>query len=208
MTANATGVFGLGSTFNGPTATIDTTNYAGIGLEGREAQFDDVTPATSAGATTRRSDRVKKCLLVRNVSGIALLPKRLVTYQAAYYGKRVDGYCDIDFEFAAGVVDEYLPAAGVRNGDLFWLTTQGPTLAKTSNGADATNVHTEGTPVFALTAANSTATTNSGRVQPFTLTSNLTNAGTWVMNTIGRAMSSKTTANSNVDILVDLTLMP
>ena len=189
--------------------TIDTSDYgSSVGFEGRVARFADVIASTSGGVNTRRSDNEVKCRLVRNVSGIALLPKRAVKYKSGFRYKRVDGYCNATAEECAGIVDEHLPAAGVRNGDLFWIVVGGPTLVLTSLAGDAENVITEGNVLYALTAATSQATT-AGRVIAWngTFSAAQTTDGTGgkiTMNHIGRAMSAKTTANTNADLLVDL----
>jgi hypothetical protein len=191
----------LGETFYGPNQTIDTNNYgSSVGLEGTEASFDDVDPSNRL---VRRSNRRKRCAFVRNVSGLTLTSKRLVTWQADYRGKRVDGYARLTATNIAGVVDEHIGTQGVRNGDLFWLTVGGPTLIKTDLAGGANNLIPEGTVLVSLTAATSGATT-AGRVAPQDLTGATAVLGAQIQNHVGRAMSAKTTANTNADILVDL----
>lgn len=200
------GLPGLGKTLlTGPNRTAPTSSNYGTSkdLEGFTRTFEDRDPSSGVGIKPLRSNRAKICRLVRNVSGIALLPKRIVTYAAGYIGKRVDGYCRLDFVRCAGVVDEWLPTAGAPTDDLFWITVKGPTLIKTSLGADATAVINEGDQLVALTAATSQATT-AGRVQSFAATSNLTNAMSAAFNRFGTAMSAKTTANTNADVLADV----
>jgi hypothetical protein len=145
------------------------------------------------------------------VSGIALLPKRIVVWQTGQRFKRVAGYCATTAEECAGVVDEWLPAAGVRNGDLFWLVCRGPSLCLTSLAADAENIVTEFRPLYALTAATTQATT-AGRFQRWNGTfsaAETTNgsAGNIIFNNIGRAMTARTTSNTNVDVLVDVDIL-
>lgn len=192
--------------------TIDTSDYgSSVSFEGRVARFQDQIYSSTDNVIRPRSDAEVKCRLVRNVSGIALLPKRAVKWAAGYRHRRVDGYCCITAEECAGVVDEWLPTAGVRNGDLFWIVVGGPTLMLSSLAGDAENVITEGSALYALTAATSQATT-AGRVVAWNGTFSAAQttdgtAGKINQNYVGRAMSAKTTANTNSNILVDLKIL-
>lgn len=186
-----------------PTAfTVESTKW-----EGTLQAFKDIDPTTVAvGAKTYRSNRDVICRLVRNVSDIALREKRLVTWAADYWGKRVDGYARLNNAAnVAGVVDEFL-SAGIPANDMGWIVVNGPTLVKTPLGADATNVFEQGTPLLALTAATSQATT-AGRVQPYYSTSSVTDAQAQMQGVIGVALSAKTTGNTNVDILCDIQIL-
>lgn len=195
---------GRGSTWYGPSNTIDTNNYGStIHLEGQCVIFHDMDPTAT---TTRLSGMDVKCLLVRNVSGITLLPGRLVTWQSGYRYRRVDGYSAVSNCEVAGVVDDFLPTAGVRNGDLFWLVVQGPCRATLSNTAAecATSLVAEGNFLTAVTAASTVVSTTAGRFtgRAADLTcaildcTNGTNA-LFLMNHFARAISASTTANSN-----------
>ncbi len=88
--------FPIGTTFfDGQTA--DTTTNTAITLEGKEYTTEDLD-YSKTGAKPYRSARLRKLMIVRNVSGIAILPMRLVTLQiTGTDGKfalgRVDGYC-------------------------------------------------------------------------------------------------------------------
>lgn len=195
-----------GQTYYGASGTIPTTPGTSVQYEGFEKAFKDDTAVSGTGAKGVRSAREIYCRCVRNASGINLLPKRLVAYKSGYWGQRVDGYTSTDFARPAGVVDDQLPASGVRNGDLFWLQYRGPALCTTDPASAGTNVHTQGVGVVALTAAASTFSTTAGRVQTYFVTSNATIIGSQAMNLVGIAMSAKTTAQTNADVLVDLTL--
>lgn len=206
MARNENPPFGRGETFFGG-GTTNTTD--GANLEGMEWQFEDLQWTGVAGAKPARTNRKVRCKIVRNVSGIALLPKRLCKYKltSGLYGAQVDGYTTLDAEDFAGVVDEWLPAAGVPANDLFWIVLEGPTICLTDIAAAATNSYSAGQALVSLTAATSQATT-AGRVQPVTITAAstfddlvaLNNA----MNRIGRAMSARTTNQTNSDVLVSL----
>jgi hypothetical protein len=202
--SNVQGTFRRGTTYNmGTTSTLTSSYGTSVNLEGHIGYFKDET-VSSGGIKTLRSDRTQKCMIVRNVSGIALLPKRIARWASGYVGRRVDGYTAVDNQWAAGVVDERLPAAGVPNYDLFWLQVAGPCLVNMplSQNADIA----EGDQLVAITAATSQATT-AGRPQKLVATSNATTALTQALNKLGRALSAKSSSQTTADILVDLELM-
>jgi len=198
--------------FDGATISaqdVTDTNY----LLGKEWVFEDVDYSVS-GAKVLRSGRQVTCRLVRNVSGGALLPKRVVAYDTSAglrFGDSVDGYTTTTAEDYAGVVDEFLPAAGVPDDDIFWIVVEGPTLCLTDIEAAAGNVISVGDRLTALTAVTSGATT-AGRVK---VQGALSAATSGVVdftalfdearNVIGRALSAKTTSNTDSSILVDVT---
>lgn len=212
MTDNVSG--GLprrGYTYLGSETGRTITSSDAASVEGATKVFDDVAPGQAAGAKVRRSNRQTTCILVRNVSGIALLPKRIARWASGYRGKRVDGYTTATAAEAAGVIDEHLPAAGVPANDLFWLAVRGPSLVLTDLAGGANNVIAVDDTLIALTAATSQATT-AGRVVTWglTATSTATTDGTlsnYLLNYLGKAMSAKTTANTNADLLVDLQIL-
>ena len=171
--------------------------------EGSMLVFDDVDPTVTTGAKTKRSNRTVTCMLVRNVAAAALLPKFIVKWKSGKRNLQVDGYTCITNEAAAGVVDEFLGSSGVAVNDLFWIVVKGPTLMKTPLEGDGTNVISLDDILGALTAATSGATT-AGRVGVNALTGATSVLGNQVFNSFGRAMSAKTTANTNADVLVDV----
>jgi hypothetical protein len=173
--------FALGQTLGVSSATD------GTGWVGAIKQFPDVDPTTGA----IRSNRLKTCIAVRNSSGVALLPKRVVVFSSGSLSD-VDGYAADTGVPPAGVVDEHLNSSGVANNDVFWLTVSGPTEVKLGPAqqaaADATLV--------ALTAATSTVATTAGQAQT------AANAALQV-HYIGRALSAGTTGE-NVLAVVNL----
>lgn len=208
--ANTSGLPQRGKVYlTGPSRTAPTTYAQSQSLEGFVKEFEDLDYAASSTGVkgAPRSSYKVECMLVRNAATIALQPKRLVKWKSGKRFKQVDGYCTVDFEECAGVVDEWLPAAGVAINDLFWITRKGPTLCLTDLAGGATNVIAASDMMLALTAATSQATT-AGRVQAFAATSNLTNAVSMIFNKLGRAMSAKTTANTNAGVLVNMELVP
>lgn len=204
------GEFGRGKTFYGVVNTIPSSSadYGGADRLGVEKWFTD-EQFSSTGAPTGRSKRKVLCRLVRNVSGIALLGKRALHLKAGSNGCEVDGYSRTQAEGDYVISDEYLPAAGVRNGDIFWVVIRGPALVTTTHNADASNVIGQGDLVVVSTAANSTAHTAAGRFEVFaidaasTSTAALLNAK-MVINAAGRAQSAKTTGNTGADLLIDV----
>lgn len=195
--------FGLGETFYGTDGTIDSTDLGGVNLEGKEWVFEDVNPTSGA----HRSGRSKRCRIVRNVSGINLLPKRLVRFRASGtdYGTQVDGYTHIPSQ-EGYPVDEWLPAAGVRDDDLFWIVLEGPAVCILTRDAAADGaVVSVGGWVVAETAATSQSATTAGHVEAKHTTAAATDVlGDAVMNRVGRALSAKTTADTGEDILIDV----
>ncbi|MAH50419.1 hypothetical protein CMI37_31650 [Candidatus Pacearchaeota archaeon] len=95
--------------------------------EGLTKEFPDVDFSVS-GVKTRNSNNKVTCRLVKNSSGGALLPSVVVEYKAGAVFQEVDAAAGATAH-PAGVVDEYLPAAGVPDGSWFWIVVHGPTKA-------------------------------------------------------------------------------
>lgn len=189
--------FDRGQTAQSGAETIDANVLAN--LEGQEYTVEDVDPATGIV----RSGIPVTLRVVRNTSGGALLPKRLGRFSTAQaYGTAVDGYVNA----TAGVgypIDEYLPATGVANNDLFYVVIKGPAIFLTDLAGGASNVFNVGDRVVGLTAATSGATT-AGRVAPQDLTGATAPLANQIQNRLGFAMSAKTTGNTNADLLVNV----
>jgi hypothetical protein len=174
--------FERGSTFyNG--MPIDTNDLGGVNLEGKEFEFEDEFHGTGHKVRVR---------VVRNSGAFNLKPKRLVTFDAAAYGRRCNGHTAVDAAYAFPV-DERLPAAGVVPNDLFYVVVSGPALCVTPNAGVAIAA---GARLVGLTAA-STNDADSGKI---------TDAATLVAdeaaNKVGRAMSALTVGQTNADVLV------
>lgn len=204
MPSLITAPFDLGKTYY-EGRTIDTTssyaNVGGITLEGSKSQFQN-HQVLAAGTSLRLTlvDAPMLVKVVRNVSGIALLPGRMVVYKTGTNQKRVDGYTSTTAQSCAGIVDPFLPAAGVADGDLFFIVLEGviPVRRQLSNSAadDA-----EDDILYAITAATSQATT-AGRftrwVGTFTPTETTDGSAFRIQrNAIGLAASACTTAGTN-----------
>lgn len=186
--------FSRGETFyNG--GTIETDNLGGPNLEGREFAMDSFSPDSTTPDPSGRSVRLR---VVRNVSGVNLKPGRVVVYKAADpYECQVDGYAFAVGDRPAGVVDEFLPAAGVVNNDLFYIVVDGPTKV--------TQPHTSNSSLVAggrivPTAGGGASKTDdlSGRVLAQDLTGATAALGGNIQDAIGYAGE----ANNTVDALV------
>ena len=180
--------FALGQTL-GVSSNDDGKSWVGVAK-----QFPDVDPTTGKV----RSGRVKVCVAVRNASGAALLPKRVVRFAVGTAGtavfSHVDGYSAVTNEERVGVVDEFLPAAGVADKDVFWVTVSGPTeVAVALSGSDVA----VGNRLSCITAVTSGATT-AGRVTVSPLSAATTGAGDNGLGVIGRACSVGATTGANV----------
>lgn len=192
--------FGLGQTLG-----TTTPNDSLVGLSsgdygdnwvGAVKEFTDVNPVTGVVRTNRR----KVCVAVRNTSGAALLPKRVVKFStsAGKLFSEVDGYSDTTNEERVGVVDEFLPAAGVADDDVFWVTVDGPTeVAVALSGSDVA----AGSRLAAITAVTSGATT-AGRVTPSAVGAATTGAGDNALGVIGFATSAGATTGAAVLALI------
>lgn len=106
----------------GVTSSNDVT-----GKIGTIREFVDKSPITGIV----NSNAIVKCVAVKNTSGGALTPGTVVKFQATDLIGSVDGAAVVD-SVRVGVVDEYLPAAGVAANDVFWVVIEGPTTAVSS----------------------------------------------------------------------------
>lgn len=198
MARNENLPFEQGATFyNG--GTIDSNNLGGTNLEGMEFVVEDFSPSTGVV----RTGMYRRLRIVRNVSGVALLPKMLVRFDttAGKVGTRVIGYARTTA--AEGYpVDEYLPTAGCPNNDLCYIVIEGPATVITQKAAGAPGVIGVNSWVVASTAAASTHSTTAGRVEVQDLTGATALLADQVQNRVGRALSAKTTANTDADLLI------
>jgi hypothetical protein len=144
-----TGSFGL--------TAVDTV--VAQGLIGRDWLVEDDPGPSNQSAEPRgagaRSGVYVHLRLVRNTSGITLLPGRLVVYDPAAYGRNIIGYPTADGE-ESFPVDWLGPAAGVANNDCFYIIIGG--RAKLMQPASAVSV-APGDKLMAALAATRTTTT-------------------------------------------------
>lgn len=190
----------------GPNRTPDTSSTTTRAIEGTVKIFKNLDYSASGGVLAPRAGGEEvTCVLVRNDSGGALLPGYLVTWKTGYEGRRVDAYARLDWTHnIAGIVDEFLPTAGVADDDYFWLVVKGPVLAKmpASQVADVA----VGNPLVSLTSTTNVST--AGRVQVAAPggTTNITNAYSQILNVFGRALSAMSSSSTNANILINLNL--
>lgn len=179
---------------------VDATEFAH--LEGVEYVFEDID-YSSQGVKSARTNRQVVCRVMNNQSGIALLPKRVLGLEAlaGKYGSRSKGYTTTTAEKGFGV-DEFLPSSGVPTDNLFWGVVKGPTVVKTSLSNMTASVAV-GDPVVAITAATSQATT-AGRINSQVLAVTEAALANAVRNAIGRALTARTSNETDADILVDV----
>lgn len=205
MARNENPPFDAGQTFyNG--GTIDSNNLGGTQMEGKEWVFEDIIPTTRQA----RSNRYVTRRVVRNVSGGNLLPSRLVQFETdglADYGARVSGYASV-LSQRCFPVDEWLPATGVVNNDLFYIVVKGPCVVLTDLAAGTPLGISVGDLLVSQTAATSGATTAGRAIQLNSqYASTATTASVAIdaaLNVIGRACSSNATTQTNTGILVDV----
>lgn len=200
--------FGLGETLKGKNADGDTINETWLGTRVAFEHIDRSTTGLTTGKSRLSGDTVK-AIVLRNTSGITLLPKRLVLLDVtAGYGmfKNADGYAHDLAIGPAVLVDPWLPSAGVADDEIFLGIYEGPALCLTPTvAADFNAAIAAGAPLVAATGTTSGNSTG-GRVSNITLPG--TTAGTvafsMARNMIGYALSARTTDVTNSDILVRL----
>lgn len=198
MSADENLPFAIGSTYYGTDQTIDTANLMGGHLIGKVVHLQDRYQGVD------RSNRQRKMMICRNLSTITLLPKRLahVLTGSGEFGGRTDGYT---FAVAArwlGAVDEYLPAAGVRYGDLFWACIEGPATLQTPTVDNAGITYGD-----AVTAAAGTSATNAdaGYIDKASFAGATTALAGQIRYQVGYALGAAIAGSHQANLLVDLT---
>lgn len=203
--------FPRGKTYFGSGTPVTTAGDSSYDFEGREYLVDDViyTPGSTYGQLRSR-DKVT-LRVVRNSSGFALLPKRLVAFMdGTHWGRRVAGYT-ISHTQKGALVDEYLPATGVADGDLFYVVMDGPATGTTNLASATSNIYTYGAIAFALTVNTTSGATTAGRLR--VVTSDVTTFDSsatdysllfnTLKNYVGHAMTTTAVStNTAADILV------
>ena len=125
--------FARGQTLGVTVTMYEAENGDGSTVVGTRKVFRDEHPKTGA----LQSNRTVECIAVKNTSGSALLPGSVAKFKDAAILTEVDGLATTSTALM-GVVDEYLPAAGVANNEVFWLVVRGPsTVTKTATSVAA-----------------------------------------------------------------------
>ncbi len=202
----------LGSTLKG---TDDGTTTGNLINAERLGQFFVLPRLTLTGGPTRSKARttgfVNVGILLRNTAGIALLPKELAQLSRTAGYKMLqecDGYSTTLNNFGVVFVDDQLPAAGVADKDIFWGIVEGPVLGLTSmTGTDQNGDIAVNAPLVAATGTTTGATT-SGRVSNLTVAAQTaaTVAAQIALGYVGRALSARTTGETNAAILIQASM--
>lgn len=125
--------FGRGQTLGVTVKMYEAENGDGSTVVGVRKVFRDEVPTTGA----INSNRTVECVAVKNTSGSALLPGQVAKFKDSAILSEVDGLATTSTQLM-GIVDEYLPAAGVPDGEVFWLVVRGPsTVTKTATSVAA-----------------------------------------------------------------------
>jgi hypothetical protein len=133
--------FSRGQTLGVTAKMYEAENGDGSTLIGARKVFRDEDPKTGQ----LYSNRTVECIAVKNSAGAALLPGQVVRFKAAVTSGQFSGGIlgEVDATAVAadvllGVVDEYLPAAGVPDKEVFWLVVRGPaSVTKTATSVSA-----------------------------------------------------------------------
>jgi len=196
--------FELGETLKGKDADGNLINSHWLG---QVFEFPAIpTTGNIRGQKARKTGMAIKAVALRNESGIALVGKRIgtLTKTAGYSPvQSVDGYCDVLNETGCVVIDSNLPSAGVADDDIFWGIIEGPCTVLTGSAASAVNSIAVGDVLVAQTAVTSQSTT-SGRVGKAAV-ANATDAQGAMevgLGRIGKALSARTTNETNSDLLI------
>jgi hypothetical protein len=125
--------FSRGHTLGITVKLYEAENGDGSTVVGTRKVFRDESPITGAIL----SNRTVECVAVKNSSGSALLPGAVVKFKDSAILSEVDGPATTSTALM-GIVDEYLPASGVADGEVFWLVIGGPsTVTKTATSVAA-----------------------------------------------------------------------
>lgn len=194
--------FERGATWYGG-GTINSSDLDAPNLEGKEFVFEPVQPG-AASTQADPSGRAVRVKVVRNRSGVNLKPARLVKFKASDpIEGSVDGYCYAVGDRPAGVVDEYLPAAGVPDLDLFYVVIDGPTKVTQTHTSNS-NLSI-GDRLVPTAGGGSSATDDlSGRVLKQDLTGATAALAGNIQNCIGVAGEANNTVDAVIKAVVHL----
>ena len=182
--------FGRGQTLGVTVKMYEAESGDGSTIIGVRKEFRDENPRTGE----LLSNRPVECIAVKNVSGGALLPGQVVKFKAAATSGQFSGGILGEVDATAttanalpaanglvGVVDEYLPSAGVPNNEVFWLVVGGPSsVVKSSTSVSAGAAY--GTSTTAGEAAAHTAGTTS--LVGYAITTSATTTGRLLVRTV------------------------
>lgn len=201
--------FERGATWYGTGAVISTPasgDYdGGFQMEGKDYEWED-SMLPNGGYGTGLPVR---CRVVRNSTGANILPGQLVSLNAltrvldsatVLPGTNADTIARTTAAHSFPA-DEFLPAAGVQNGDLFWVVISGPCLVKTANSGTVTlSVDQK---VVCGTMAGTTSA-DAGNIVAQDTSGATTPLANQIQNAVGRAMSSCSSNGTGTPILVNV----
>jgi hypothetical protein len=196
------GTFYSGGTISTP---VSGDYLGGYNYEGMEFEYED-SQLPNGGYGTGLNVRVR---VVRNSTGGPVLPGQLVTLNAVQRvldlatvlpGTNADSIARTTASHAFPA-DEFLPTAGVPNGDLFYVVVAGPCLVKSAATGTPT-VSVDGKMVGGTMAGTTSVDAGGVVVQD---TSGATTAlANQIQNAIGRAMSALTSGQTSTPVLVNI----
>jgi hypothetical protein len=198
-----------GTYFNGNFVTVptpDTNEFlGGFNYEGKEYWIED-NDSPGGGYGTGMFVKVR---VVRNSTAANILPGQLVQLDAT--SRVLDSATVLPGTNVNTIIrttavygypaDEYLPAAGVISGDLFYVVIGGPCLMKTALTGTVTLVIDQ--KVVSGTMAGTTSA-DAGNVVAQDLTGATATLGAQIQNAVGRAMSAMSSQGTGQPILVNV----
>jgi hypothetical protein len=167
-------------------------------LEGMEYVVRDAGPNSPISSSPTQAPVKIRC--VRNLSGIYLLPRRMVTLDPTNNYRSSLGYAQAASGELAFPVDEFLPATGVAPNDLFYVVTGGPSeVMLPATGMDTILVGS----LIDILFATSGVTTTAGRVKLTTFPSSYASAadGLAIANRLRNSLTSLTASSTANAIL-------
>lgn len=191
--------FALGDTYAG------TRNGALVNseIEGRDFVFPlTEVVANALGMRDRTSGRTITVRVMRNISGGALLGKRLVraTPSSLDACTKVTGYQAVEGQKYVFPSDPLLPAAGVADDDLFYVIIKGPTTLLTPASTDDIDG-----PLSAGDEVMGSASTN-GRVIKAVEFNDISSAYSGLRHSIGTSLTDAGPNETSKEIVVDICL--
>jgi len=205
--------FRLGDTLAGTDADGNLINTEVLGKVYSFPCYSSV-PTGPKQPAQKRTEGALYVVALRNTSGVTLYGKRLAALDTSTGGKAgltaVTGYSNTLAQANVVFIDEFIATTGVAANDIFWGVIKGPVIVSTSAvGTDFNGDIAIGAPLVAATSGATTASTTAGRISNVTLWAGATTAAqatqnhSMATNIVAVAMSAKTTANTNADILVN-----
>lgn len=162
------------------------------------------------GNKTRFTGKPITAILLRNVAGFAILGKRTCKLRTAAgfdQVEAVDGYCAVTADGPLVFSDPFLPSAGCPDDHIFWGIIGGPTTVLTPFEAGGFNKTIAAGDFLIGATAATTGTSGAGRISCAGVLTGGSLAATDAFNQarylLARALSARTTGETNADLLID-----